>query len=449
MFSDDAFNKNVAGDAAGGAGTLIGNWSEERSLRDACGEGRTVPQRHQPRSGLLKDFTKVPSSFRATDNTFERVYGPKGAQMTLTSSGVHGLPDPHGGKIVHVGPRESGMINGRRDLAEAEVQDEETVEAEQANVRRFETTTGFVHAKPDHTQAVKAQHARASHHHEILHGPEAEPHIALANEALYHPTHAHYSNAETMTHARMSLADPRMKSDLKATAASGHGAFGKNSEFSKPVQESIRGMAKDEDLDQMFHGLKGTEPTRHVGGHQAAGPFAGMPSLATLKAVITSKIAEVWGAYGYVMMRQKLFDVADHEGFVQKADVVTIFRHELGLSTQEVPKEALDVYLQQHITMKRTELRIGALMSSLRPVLPQRERRRVLEGFKALGPVNGEVRLGEWLRRLQDDDLRATLITAFGAQDEAQVEGMPVSEQIFTELFADLAPFIDISALLA
>jgi len=281
-----------------------------------------------------------------------------------------------------------------------------------------------------------------------LHGPEVERHIALNNEALHHPTHIHYSNAETITHARMSMADPRMKSDLKGSAPSGVSAFGRNSEFSKPVHESIRGLAKDDDLENMYNGLKGTDPARHRGGHAPAGHFGEVPSLATLKNAINNKIADTWGAYGYVRLRQCLFNCADHEGFVQKADAVTVFRQELGLPAEEVSDEALETYLEQHVTMKKTELKIGALMSSLRPVLPQREKRRVLEGFKALGPVSGEVRLGDWLGRLEDEELRTVLVTAFGAQDEQQVAGMALSEPIFTELFADLAPFVDIGGLL-
>ena len=42
------------------------------------GEGRSIPQRHVRRSGLLKDFTKKPTDgYRESDSTFERVYGKR------------------------------------------------------------------------------------------------------------------------------------------------------------------------------------------------------------------------------------------------------------------------------------------------------------------------------------------------------------------------------------
>merc|ERR1719405_312421 len=73
VFSDDAFNKYLSDPGRGG--TLIGNWFEERAIREATGEGRSVPQRHIPRSGLLSDWTKVPESGpRAQDDTFKRAY---------------------------------------------------------------------------------------------------------------------------------------------------------------------------------------------------------------------------------------------------------------------------------------------------------------------------------------------------------------------------------------
>ena len=62
--SDDAFNKPGSGlRKPDDAGVLMGNWLEERVLRESTGEGRCIPQRHLPRSGLLKDFSKVSAAF--------------------------------------------------------------------------------------------------------------------------------------------------------------------------------------------------------------------------------------------------------------------------------------------------------------------------------------------------------------------------------------------------
>jgi len=450
MFSDDAYNKNIHNDVgADGAGTLIGNWFEERALRESTGEGRSVPQRHIPRSGLLEDFTKTPSVYRKGDDTFSRVYGEPDGGGAEPASWAIGAPDKHAGKIVHQGPLEKTMKEGRFEHAENEVRAEEEEIERRNNERRFDTTTGSVHCKPNELEAERAQHGRVSHIKQIRHGPTPDRTLAMHTEALDVPTHAHYSNTESITHPRSCLADPTMRYSVNASAVAGVTPFGKHGEFTKGVLEFTRGMGKDEELDQMFHHLKGTNPLRHVGGPQARGPFESVPSLAALKSRVHDRISEAWGAYGYVLLRQRLYDVGDAEGFVTKGDAVGVFRDKLGLDKQEVSEAMLDVYMTQLATVKKGELRIGALMTSLRPPLQQKEKRRALEAFKALSPSGMEVRLGDWLSQVQEESLRKTIVTAFGAQDEDQVAGAVLTETIFLELLSDLAPLMDIADLLA
>ena len=56
-------------------GTLIGNWEEERELKDFTGTHRTIPKQHLPKRHLDFD-TKVDRPF-AEDNTQNRIYGQK------------------------------------------------------------------------------------------------------------------------------------------------------------------------------------------------------------------------------------------------------------------------------------------------------------------------------------------------------------------------------------
>jgi len=446
MYSDDAFNKQIGKSDA--QGTLIGNWFEERCLREAVGEGRSVPQRHIPRSGLLQDFSKTPQNGpRKGDNTFERCSGPKvNYSVHEPSSRVIGKHDQE--KINHVGPRRQAMTQQWQEVAENEVQDEEEVDNRKYEVRHFDTTHGVTYTKPDETQTERAKHLSKSCHKELRHGPTPDRTLALGNEGMNFDSHTHYSNIEGTTAHRVALADPVSRNDMKVTAPGGVRTFGKNSDFSKPVAEFTRGLAKDEELASMYAGLKGTQPLRNLsGGEPRAGAFATVPSLASLKGIIHQKIEQVWGAHGYVALRQQLFDCGDHEGYVAKADVARVLREQLGLTEEEVPAEMLEVYLGQQVTMKKTDMKIGTFMSSLRPVLPSRERRSVVEAFRAL-ESGGSVRLGDWLGRLEDASLRSTLVAAFGAQEEELVADMPITEPVFLEVLSDLAPFMDIEALL-
>lgn len=54
-------------------GTLISNWYEEQVLRDATGEGRTIPRDHLPKKAL--DFEAETVKMRPQDDTKTRILG--------------------------------------------------------------------------------------------------------------------------------------------------------------------------------------------------------------------------------------------------------------------------------------------------------------------------------------------------------------------------------------
>jgi len=462
QFSDDAYNKFLTDPGRGG--TLVGNWFEERSIREATGEGRSIPQRHIPRAGLLVDWTKVPDCGpRKQDNTFERTYGPKFVglkDVPLSKVIGAGEEDITGevpmaplvqaeGRIARVGARELACRVARRDAAEREVKAEESERERKANERSFDTTAGCEFPKPDESLAQKAEHLRRSCKLEILHGPAPDRSIALRNAGMDIQTNVHYSNTEGVTHARMSLMEPFMRNDMKVSACQGFRTFGKNSEFSKPIGECMLGVAKDDELLKLYQMERTTNPMKTSKDvAPVSTPFKTVPSLASVKDKIHQTIAQTWQQYGYVTLRHQLYDCSDHEGFVNKNDVIALFRNSLNLNREEVTDEELDVWLSQLITMKKTELRINTLMTSLRPALPQLAKKRIQEVFAALGPVKNEVRLGAWLATIADPELRGVLINAFGAEDESSVSDLSLSEVTLLELLADLNPLIDIMALL-
>lgn len=354
------------------------------------------------------------------------------------------------GRIARVGARELAHRVARREVAEAEMQEEEAERERQANERMFETTSGSQYTKPDESLAEKAAFLRKSCKLEILHGPKPDRSIALRNAGMDIQTNVHYSNSEAVTHARMSLVDPMMRNDMKVSACQGFQTFGKNSEFSKPMGECLLGIAKDDELEKLFNQHEKTNnPTKlRSGVVPSSAPFAGIPSLTLVKDQIHKRLEATWGQYGYVTLRHQLYDCSDHEGFADKTDVMSLFRNNLGLTPEEVTNQELDVWLTQLVTMKKTHLRISSLMSSLRPALPQIAKRRIMEVFTALGPVEGVVKLGAWLATIQDAELRKVVANAFGADDETAVVDVPLTEVTLLELLGDLSPLVDVMALL-
>merc|ERR1719191_1758501 len=132
----------------------------------------------------------------------------------------------------------------------------------------------------------------------------------MDNSGLHVETHTHYANADAVTHHRMAFDNPTMRGDMRVSASTGYSAFGKHSDFSKPIGEFNRGQMKDHEMDKMYDGLSGTQPLRSLGGskpHSQA--FKHVDSLADLKAVIQARLHTVFGAYGYVMLRKQLSDI--------------------------------------------------------------------------------------------------------------------------------------------
>merc|ERR1712192_41863 len=165
---------------------------------------------------------------------------------------------------------------------------------------------------------------------------------------------------------------------------------------------------------------------------------------------IHNKLAEVFGPPGYVTLRQSLFNLSDDEGYVKKSDVATVVREQLGISAAEITDKVLDVYLNLQIKIKKNELHVGTLMSSLRPALQPAVKKLVIQAFNRMMPVNGQIQLGAWMQHITDPQLQDVLITAFGGQDvdPALVAETPVTEAIFLDLISDLAPLTDLDALL-
>jgi hypothetical protein len=462
QFSDDAFNKYLTD--GGRSGTLVGNWFEERSIREATGEGRSVPQRHIPRSGLLTDWTAVPSCGpRKQDNTFERTVGKNYSLKDVPQSKVigSGEADLTGetpiaptlqaeGRIARVGERELKCRAARLDVAEQEVLDEEAERERSNNERFFDSTYAGHYQKPEESLSEKAAFLRKSFKKDILHGAQPDRAIALRNAGMDIQTNVHYSNTEGVTHARMSLMDPSARNDMRASACQGFAVFGKNSEFSKPVSECMLGISKDDEMERLFmEHEKTVNPMKTAGGVvPRATPFAGVPSLALVKDKLHRKIQETWGQYGYVSLRHQLYDLSDQEGFVSKADTIALFRDTLLLTPEEVTSDELDVYLSHLMTMRKTELKVTALMGSLRPALTQALKLRIMENFKLLGPVDGMVLLGRWLGQIEDAELKGIVVNAFGAEDESAVASVPLSEATLLELLADLNPLMDVARLL-
>ena len=69
-------------------GTLIGNWYEERALRTFTGVGRTIVKEHVPKRHL--NFEEPIKNDKKFDNTHDRIYGEKKAELMYSENHFYG-----------------------------------------------------------------------------------------------------------------------------------------------------------------------------------------------------------------------------------------------------------------------------------------------------------------------------------------------------------------------
>jgi len=80
-------------------GTLISNWYEEQVLREATGEGRTIPKSHLPKKYL--DFDTDTNNKRIQDDTKTRILGTKlEAENTAISRDYGNFPKKNFEKLA-------------------------------------------------------------------------------------------------------------------------------------------------------------------------------------------------------------------------------------------------------------------------------------------------------------------------------------------------------------
>lgn len=453
QFTDDAFNKFCKD----GHGTLVGNWFEEIAIRDSTGIGRSVPKFGTKKAEL--EATTNSESVALVDNTFERIYGKRTYDVEDRTSATIGSGDKEdvvkkpvaetlqaAGRIPRQGERERKENEAILEFAKEDVQKEDDLEAEKRNARFFETTTGLAHTKPDMTQTSLPEFLKDSKKQELQRGPAPDRMRALRNRGLEVDGVAHYSSSAAVSHHTMALSDSRMQADIRLTAPTGHHLFGKNAEFSRPVNEFFSGTLKDDTVGKMHDAVQTLRNQEYVGFRKSLGgpepPIATpVPSLAVLKQVVKTKLLEKWGFYAFVFLRKAFTVYADHDLLIPTTDVKKVLREDLGLTEDTLPDAALNTYLTQLATMRKDACRVGDILQSLRPILANAHKMKILTAFKGL--QSGNPTLEDWIASVTGlEGLKETLLMAFDVPEEAAKE-VSVPEKVFLEFYSDLAPLVE------
>lgn len=367
QFTDDAFNKYVTKTSAK---TLIGNWQEEGSIRDATGEGRTLPQRHIKRSGLLQDFTKLPSTTRKCDDTFQRVLGARKPPTKDPLPGTQAIEIPKYGarwkldraKCLEFSQEEMEQIDEARKLADQER------EFETSNVARD------ICCPAPYNPAERQKNSYAN---EIMFGKAGSKEDAYKNSGLDAITNLDYTNQVPVTFYTQTYAstDPNVKSGVRVSCPTGANTYARDCKFTCPTSQYKGGRWKEEEMEETLYAAK--KSGKHPNG--ATGMEPPIFGLSQLKGELLYKLREQSGLLALVKMRAELTSKAEN-GCVKKADLNALFLE----IYPEIPDVYLRLYLDGLATMKKDQVQVSALFNSLvGACTPNAIKEKLLEGFRS------------------------------------------------------------------
>ena len=90
-----------------GKGTLVGNWQEERALRDFTGVGRCITKEHIPKKHL--NFEEPIQNDKKTDNTHDRIYGQRKDELMYTENFYYGKSENPADKLPRQGVKTKNL----------------------------------------------------------------------------------------------------------------------------------------------------------------------------------------------------------------------------------------------------------------------------------------------------------------------------------------------------
>jgi len=366
-FTDDAFNKYINENERGST-ILIGNWYEEQCIRDATGEGRTVAQRHIKRSGLLQDFTKLPSQTRVMDNTFDRVLGRK--QTRKESEEVEGTETLH---LPTTGLRFERDRAKVIEYANSQMEKLEDASKLEAQEREFGTTNDIRDTAFPISELLPSSFQKNATSKELSCGPPVPKEEMYANSGLdIHCEHSYTEEVPVTFYTQVAGSqDPTVRSTLSISPPAGTAAFGKSSVFTCPL-EVFPGHHQYEEANRVLEATQFSK--RHPKGY---GINAG-GTLADLKASLIDGLRNR-GIMGLADLRADCNRRASN-GCMKKQDVSAILKEVAGPRDDTL----LDLYLTQLCTMKKNEIQVRHLFQSLQGLsAPNPVRARIHEAFCA------------------------------------------------------------------
>lgn len=130
-------------------GTLIGNWQEERDLRDFTGTARTIPKQHIPKKHL--DFEQKIQRTFTEDVTHDRIHGERQHAEFKSENNGYGRGKNKADLLPVKGKRTQNIEKEIEAQVLKELKEKEEEEERLRNMRYFDSTAKTTYTKQDYS----------------------------------------------------------------------------------------------------------------------------------------------------------------------------------------------------------------------------------------------------------------------------------------------------------
>lgn len=130
-------------------GTLVGNWQEERELKDFTGVPRTIPKQHIPKKHL--DFENPITATVERDDTKARIYGEETQTLFKSENNGYGRGFNKAETLPTKGKKTKTIEQEIEQQVLQEMKEKEEEQERIRNMRYFDSTARTTYVKQDYS----------------------------------------------------------------------------------------------------------------------------------------------------------------------------------------------------------------------------------------------------------------------------------------------------------
>lgn len=440
-------------------GTLVGNWQEERALKDFTGTSRTIPKSHIPKKHL--DFeTNISRSYNE-DRTHDRIHGERKALELESESHGYGRGKNKAETLPKVGKKTAQMEQEIRDQVLRELKEKEEEEERIRNMRYFDSTAKTTYTKQDYTankvgkRVMKTQNGEPIRYSErdeeltVEHGFGRRTQKATDEELKMEVPEGDFTQTAPVTVYTEALKNK----GVMMSASTGPNPFAKTSGFTQPVQNT-RAINKyegnvDFEAEKRTTNFNRTHNDLTTRNHLKPDPKADIENFEAIKERILNLCRERSG--NGIRGLKVMFRAIDRDR--NKSVDPTEFKYAMRDYGIPITDDEVSAIVKYFDTNRDGKISFDEFLRAIRGDLNDRRRDMVHKAYKVLDKnQDGTVRLGD-IMEVYDASHHPDFQSGRKTKEEVLLEFMSVWEthkkdgivtiEEFEDYYKDISASID------